>query len=301
MNKHFEEYEIVSNASEYLSDSLFDGSLILFLGAGASMGFGLPDWVTLVNELSLSAGIAVLPHDASAEELQQAADEIAEKFGNTEKLLDEIETILYRKINTISVSNALDNKLLISVASLLMGSKRGHVSRVVTLNYDSMLEWFLSIFGFSVNTIYKLPCLEGSEDVRIYHPHGYIPNPNLKFNRSNFVILGRDAVHQRLGTPGEPWFEMVRHILETGVCLFIGMSGKSLSDAALSPLFLTSGKKIEGQRPLGIWLLFEDITDAKRNEFRRKNIVPLVTKTVDDISEFLFQICQKAMIKINRN
>jgi len=287
------------NSIDYLSKCLSDGTLVLFLGAGASKGFGLPDWTTLVNELRLKAGLEVLKGKKhSADVLQNATSEVVVKLKRPAELIKAIEDILYKDFKNLSIVEALSNQLLVAISALLMGSKRGHISRVVTLNYDSMLEWFLSLFGFVVKTVYQLPELEGSEDIRIYHPHGFIPNPSLSLPGSDFVILDLHSANQRLGNKNDPWFEMTRHILDTGVCLFIGMSANTLSDRVLAPLLSTSGPNCGETRPLGIWILKDPLTRDKENEFARNNIVPLSIVSEKEISEFILEICQKASKKL---
>jgi len=190
--------------------------------------------------------------------------------------------------------NVLSNHLLVSISAMLMGSRRGHISRVVTLNYDSMLEWFLSIYGFLVKTVSSLPALDGFEDVRIYHPHGYLPHPDLGEENSNFLIMSMDSIDTRLGTPGEPWLEMVRHILLTGVCLFVGLSPRTVTDRALSPLFTTTSKACP-ERPVGIWLVKGDKDDARAIDFQRSNIIPLYFSGDGEFPEFVLKICQSAL------
>jgi hypothetical protein len=298
--RHFDELMLTPKASDYLSSKLINGQLVLFLGAGVTKGFGLPDWLTLINTLRLDVGLPILSGAKSAEDLQHAADEIQDRLSSEKALIKLIEKNLYIDLGKFTPDKILNHHLIIAIAALLMGSKRGHVSRVVTLNYDNLLEMFLSLFGFVVETIYKLPHLEGSEDVRIYHPHGFIPLPTADTRISDFVILGLDKINERLGTPGDLWYELTRHILDTGFCLFIGMSSNSLSDRALAPLFNTSGKKWENIRPLGIWIVKDSIAIEKENEFFRNNIVPISILEEQKIIEFLLEICQKAAKKLHK-
>jgi hypothetical protein len=293
---NFEELKNKDLAIDYLADNLKSGTLVLFIGSGVSKGFGLPSWIQLVNSLRAKVSLPEVT-SFTTEDLQRAADQVIDKLGAKEELLDLLEEYLYQDLKSLPISDILNNNLLVSICALLMGGKRGHISRVVTLNYDSMLEWVLSIFGFAVKTIYKLPELEGSEDVRIYHPHGYVPHPLINGNRSDFAILGMDSVNKRLGTPGEPWFEMTRHFLDTGLCLFIGLSANSLYDRAIAPLFNTSGDKHSTVRPLGIWIVKDDLPPDTEADFLRTNIIPIHISEEKDISEFLLQICQKALQK----
>jgi hypothetical protein len=282
-------------ASTHLANHLNDGTLVLFLGAGASKRFGLPNWVELVNALRLQVGLlANFTKDNSAEELQRGADEVLHKVKHEVKLIELVRKELYSMLVKLDTAQIFANPSLLAVASLLMGSKRGHISRVVTLNYDNLLQWFLSIYGFSVRTIHELPELEGSEDVRIYHPHGFVPVDGSGFSTSDFIILGLNAANRRLGTPGDLWVELVRHQLNSGVCIFLGMSQHTLSDRALAGLFSTCGEKCRPHRPLGVWLLLEDLLAGKDVEFQKNNIVPIQFTDPQKVAEFLFEICKKA-------
>ncbi|WP_316849630.1 SIR2 family protein [Pedobacter agri] len=298
---NFDNLKHVPSSITYLSTKLNEGNIVLFLGAGASRGFGLPNWVELVNGIRKNVLLDPIPTSATAQDLQLGADEILDELkGDSEKLISLIETELYQNFDKLSMVDAFNNHLLVSISAMLMGSKRGRVTRVITLNYDSMLEWFLSLFGFVVKTVHSLPDLEGSEDVRIYHPHGFVPIPNNGMVASDFIILGMDSVNKRLGTPGNPWFEMTRHILNSGLCLFIGMSENTLLDSALAPLFKTCGDACISTRPLGLWLLGSSIHSSKERAFERNNIVPIVLNSHDEIPEYLLKICQGASNLLNK-
>lgn len=296
----FDHLKNVANAKISLADNLKDGTIVLFLGAGASKGFGLPNWVELINFLRKKENEVPLPDDTAVDTLQRAADAIQRKIGD-DLLKDYIQECFYDNKVKSNISDSLKNTLLVSISALLMGSKRGHISKVVTLNYDDMLEWFLSLFGFCVKTISNLPDLEGSEDVRIYHPHGFIPNQiSGKLRSEGNLILGLASANRRLGTPGDLWFEKVRDILNSGVCLFLGMSANTLRDRALAPLFQTCGEGVMGERPLGIWILSkEEMKDPTiEGEFDSVNIIPLSFSSFEEIPEFLLEICQIASRKI---
>ena len=173
---------------------------------------------------------------------------------------------------------------------------------MVTLNYDSNLEWFLSLFGFQVNSISDLPSLEGSEDVRIYHPHGFIPHDSLKLSMSKFLILGLKDANNRLGNRNDLWFEKIRQILESGVCLFIGLSENTLSDRAIAPLLSATGDQFRDIRPLGIWIIRGKLQEEKRKELFRNNIVPLEIDNDLEISNYILEISQKALeIRIKKS
>lgn len=280
-------------AIELLSHHLQQGTLILFLGAGASSGIGLPGWLDFVNCMRDDVGLSLIKPKANAEELQTAADEVKEKMESNEKYYMLLKKCLYINMPHLSWA-VLNSELLNALGALLIGSKRGNIRRVVTLNFDSILERYLSLYGFVVRVVFRLPELEGSEDVRIYHPHGFLPHPSLKLSDSEDVMLGLDSVNKRLGTPGDPWWELTRHLLRSGVCLFVGMSERTFRDRALAPLLAKTGEEIHNQRLTGVWFLLESISDSARNQFIRNNVVPLEFKSEKEIIEFLLGICQKA-------
>jgi hypothetical protein len=233
-----------TRALDFLASNLSDGTLVLVLGAGTSAGVGLPNWHTLVNRLRFRADLKAVPMNASADDLQSAADEVLREFckGDERDFAQLVKASLYDGV-TLS-SQVLKNDLLIALGALMIGSRRGSVKRVLTLNFDSMLEWYLTLHGFVPRVIVKPPVIEGAEDVRIYHPHGFLPHPSLSFTSSDFVMLGLRSINLRLGTSGDQWFELMRHVLRTGICLFVGLSEQSFRDRALAPLLTAVGKEL---------------------------------------------------------
>jgi hypothetical protein len=230
----------------------------------------------------------------SADQLQAAADEVKNGFcrGDEREFALLVTTCLYEGV-TLS-SDLLKNDLLIALGALMMGSRRGSVKRVLTLNFDNVLEWYLTLHGFVPKTIVQPPAMEGAEDVRIYHPHGFLPHPSLSFTPSDFVILGQHSINRRLGTQGDPWFELMRHLLRTGMCLFVGLSEESFRDRALAPLLVTVGEELQHSRPTGFWLLRGDGSEEQRQAYLTTNIVPLYRKSHQQIPDLLLAICRKA-------
>ena len=287
-----------SRALPLLASALIEGTLTLFLGAGVSSGAMLPGWDELLRRMLAEVGEA---HDhitpsTSADDLQLAADQLKQGYyGNDDaKWALAVSRSLYNAVKLHP--RLLRDDLLIALGVLMSGSRRGKVSRVVTFNYDSVLEWYLSLCGFTTRVVIQPPELEGSEDLRIYHPHGYLPHPDMKCQGSNFVIIGSQAINKRLGTPGDPWFEETRHLIETSVCLFVGLSIRSFRDRAIAPLIAASRA---GGRPVGFWFLTRDSLDrtigATSAEVLGANVVPLFLER-DEIPSRLLEIAQTAVI-----
>lgn len=298
----FENLQKPEFAIPYLANRLIDGTLVLFLGAGASAGFGLPGWIEFVNAFLVQAGIKTgLPASASADERERALDAALReiKHSNAHKV-EFVRNILYPHPSTLDYRAVFSQELLIAVSSLLVGRKRGHINRVVTFNYDSMLEWFLGIFGLSTRSIYQVPALEGSEDVRIYHPHGYVPHPVLGHKSSNFLIVGSLDANTRAGDMNDPWWHKERDLLQSGVGLYVGLSLNTFRDRAFQPhLRLVSRDLLRTHdRPLGLWIFLQALTEDEVKECLDYMIIPIQLPTKESVTEFILKISQTALTKM---
>ena len=299
----FEHLQNPEFAIEYLADRLIDGTIILFLGAGASSGFGLPGWTEFVNKFLALAGIGtVLTPASSADEKEQAIDSALRKINHSNpRKIEFVNKILYPDPSALEYGAVFSQKLLIAVSSLLLGRKRGYINRVVTFNYDSMLEWFLGIFGLATRSMHQLPTLEGSEDVRIYHPHGYVPHPVLSHANSDFLIIGSKDANGRAGNQNDPWWHKERELLRSGVGLYIGLSLDTFRDRAFQPHLGLVGNELlkTHDRPLGLWIFLDKLTTDQVEECLDYMIVPIQLPTKDSVPEFILKISQKALLKVH--
>ena len=138
---------------EYLGGQLAKGRLALVLGAGISIGFGLPNWTQLIDRLYSKKG-ATPPSNNSPEDQ-------AEYFRHTYYESDNpgfIQAVHHALYDGFSVdfSELRKHALLFAIGSVVMASVRGSASTVITLNFDDILEivfrisWirnFLSVQG----------------------------------------------------------------------------------------------------------------------------------------------------------
>lgn len=288
------------SAVDFLAERLSEGTLVLFLGAGVSSGAGLPKWPALVKSMRSDVKLSNIGLRSDANSLEQAAQEIERDFfsGNDRGFAELVQRCLYRGISLDH--SVVADPLLTALGALLMGSRRGSVRRIVTFNYDSVLESYIWLNGLVPKVILQPPVDEGAEDVRLYHPHGFLPHPELNISGSDFVILSSRSINLRIGTPHDPWIELLRHTLATGVGLFVGLSVHSFRDRALAPLLATVGKGLNVRRPTGFWILKkEGKKDGQVDrEFLDCNIVPLRVPRFPEVPKLLLEICQRAAQKI---
>jgi hypothetical protein len=280
----------------FLADRLREGTLVLFLGAGVSSGACLPNWSNLVESMRKEVGLPSKDLSSGADSLERAADEIRRRFYPDDEpgFAALVQKCLYR--GTSLDDSVLGDRLLTALGALLMGSRRGSVRRIVTFNFDSVLESYIWLNGLVPQVVLQPPVDEGAEDVRIYHPHGFLPHPDLKIRGSDFVMLGSKSINLRIGVPYDPWNELLRHILSTGVGLFVGLSVDSFRDRSLAPLLTAVGVGLNARRPTGFWVLKnEGANDSEVDkELLDCKIVPLRLPGFPEVPKLLLDICQRA-------
>jgi hypothetical protein len=280
----------------FLAEKLNAGTLVLFLGAGVSSGAGLPEWRPLVEAMRVKVGLPNGDLTADADALERAANEIQREFYPDDEpgFAKLVQSCLYRE--TRLDDGVLGDRLLTSLGAMLMGGRRGSVKRVVTFNFDSVLESYIWLNGLVPKVVFQPPVDEGAEDVRLYHPHGFLPHPDLGIKGSDFVTFSSKAINLRIGEPYNIWVELLRHILSTGVGLFVGLSEESFRDRAIAPLLTAAGKLLNARRPTGIWILRnKSVNDSEVDkEFLDCNIVPLRVSEHADIPKLLLEVCQTA-------
>jgi len=289
-------YQDEENAKDYLAESLHRGSLALVLGAGISMDLGLPSWPELVRRCAESRGLSWQEIDTakpSALALQIVANRIEADATNDVDFAKTVERALYDKVEL--TPDSVVPKLLLALGALIMSSRRGAVSKVLTYNFDSVLEWYLRLHGYCVRVVQTLPSLVTVSDVDVYHVHGYTPHSSSPDRSESRPILGLDAVDARLSEAmSDPWFRLVHEVVTSHDCLFVGLSDKSFSDRAIHPVLIRARKAVGIGRPLGIWCFGEPLEEGAEGDFFNAGVVPLVFPSVFRIPPFLLGICQRA-------
>jgi SIR2-like domain len=280
-----------------VAEHLFNGSLALVLGAGASAGMGLPAWPELVRRCLDDAGIPYDPSDftgsPSGERLGLYIDEVEEKFPPHEYHA-RVSKALYAGV-TLG-TEICQAPLLIALGALLMGSRRGSIRDVVTFNFDIVLEYYLKLHGYTIQTYDSIPQLRTAADVRIAHINGALSHPAYPLPTPKRLVFSARSMHERAGVPFEPWEELFRELLRSHLVLFIGLSG---SDPLLFPLLTAVDTQIRAERPTGVWLFGKDIDSDpdslyKTSNFISRNVIPVCEPSYDAIPNSLLEVCQIA-------
>lgn len=280
------------NIDAYLARKLKSGGTSLVLGAGASHGFNLPNWVDLVAAVRTECG-ADKPTKPTRPE-DEADVLLATKYaGDRTAFAKAVRSALYepaRKDNSF----LLKSELLQAVAAFLTNSRRGRGGAVVTFNFDNILEAYLRLLGFVVRSETVVPAWASSADMLVFHPHGYLPMESedgmtqIVFTTSDFdAVVGRES---------DSWNKTMNSVWSTTFPVFIGLSGddarlRSLLDSTRDshPATVKDNSIYWGVRPT---LKNSEEYDVQR--WKRLGIVPRFIETYSDLPAWLLSICQLA-------
>lgn len=285
-------YEDEEFLKKFLAAQLSKNRLTLVLGAGVSFGFGLPTWDDLLNRAFEPTGLkrpAGLKNEEAAEYL------LNEHFKKDRiKFANNIRSALYEDLD-ISLNSLRRNDFLASVGAITMVSRRGSISKVVTFNFDDLLETYLTYHGFYVESVSVLPIWNSNKDLRLYHPHGFLPN-NLEPIKRGIVFTQSDY-DSVVGDSSDKWRSLLLSIFRSSTCIFIGLSG---ADTNLSSILTEVSKTHVSMGTQCYWGIrfSNDCNDPRRSMWQERGIYQQALSTYDLIPTWLFEICQKAALII---
>lgn len=282
---------------QYLAVLLRQRQLALLLGAGVSIGAGLPRWVELVRRCESEVGLSHSA-DVSSRGLMQSIDRVRRHLtssGDTRQLPDVVRTALYPDAALRSgqyPDEIMQNRMLIAIGALVMASARGSVGDVFTLNFDDLLEWYLHLHGFSTEVVSEFPMyLRGDIDVTLFHPHGFLPLVESAYPRSEWLLLSHQELVQRLAGADSPWPTLLVSRFLSKRLLAVGTS---MNDLDIDVLLARARTAMGGAGdPLGF--VVDVGTDRdRREELMEVGLVPIVLADHDEIPSYLLEVCREA-------
>jgi len=287
-----------------LAKYLVKGELSLFLGAGISASVGMPNWKDLTKNVLINVGFQNEANKISDQttdaEYRNLMTKVRKELNHDAvKFKEIVKKSLYSKDKLFDLGNFVP-PLLSSLGAMMMGSKRGSVKQVVTLNYDNVLELYLSYHGFYTQSVSVLPVRLRDADVTIYHPHGYLPHGS-KDEDSEDIILDQHSYDCILGAETDsPWRKLTRNILKSKVVLCVGLSNRDPNLNTLVGSVMKEMTKAGLEQPVGFWLHCDE--DAKDEEFEElTKFVPVRVRRHKDYPQFILDICKKASILYKKN
>ena len=235
-----------------LSDIAKKGNLILFIGAGLSVGAGLPNWISMARTITKHLNY-VLPredHFISTDHLIQSFQYFENRNGRN-ILIQRIRELL----DTTNADPTEIHQLLPSFPSRI----------IFSTNYDDLIEKAYSISHKKVHVISSdLEIAYWSEDnTQIIKLCGNLSRPE------TIAITKRDFNLFFMTRPR--LVDLLINRLESADALFLGYS---LRDPFFNQIWDTIGNSLGAHRRLGHAIMF-NLRDFEIEDLERRKIVPI--------------------------
>jgi hypothetical protein len=215
-----------------------DEELVLVLGAGVSMPYGLPDWNTLLQKLLLTTMSAEA--EKSPERAELLARLYSTVFAPNPLIAARYLNDHYRKNDTTglafetAIRDALYEfvtgehytELFKEVRQLCIAPGRSpSLDSIITYNYDDLLERCLADIDVEIRhrPVYAVGMNPGPGELPLYHVHGFLPREEA-LTDAHRVALSDDQYHKQYADVYS-WNNMVQlNKFRDSTCLFIGTS-----------------------------------------------------------------------------
>ena len=183
------------------------------------------------------------------------------------------------------------NRLLAALGTIVMAAARESVAQVFTLNFDDVLEWYLRLHGFRAQVVSDLPRrLLGSVDVQVFHPHGYLPLEEASGDRTEWLVISKADLVDRLRDQHGPWGTVLRGMFMSNMFLAVGTS---LRDIDIDVHLAAARQGFALGVPLG-FVVNAQIEDTDRERLIDAQLVPVSLPDLTEIPEFLLGVAQVA-------
>lgn len=216
----------IQNLQEYFKND----KLVLVLGAGVSMPFGLPSWQLLLQKLMVTTI-----------ETGETASTIAELFYTIfnpnpliagrylQKQLDDKKESFdaaVRKILYENVDNNVESLLMKEIVKFCIAAgKSPNLNSIITYNFDDLLEQSISKLDMELPycSIYGNGQEIKPSELPIYHVHGFLPQSG-EISELNNITFGENFYHQQYSDIYS-WNNLVQiNKFRECNCLFLGFS-----------------------------------------------------------------------------
>ncbi len=243
------EASVPNSIAQELRQQLKRGDLILFLGAGLSIGAGLPGWGRLIRPLARAVGYRLPTEDelVTADHLL-----IAAQHYENQRSRYALITYLQEKLDTTGVQPTTNHHLLAKLP----------VKVIFTTNYDDLIERTLQAGGKRHNVIVEeteIPFWR-EDRVQLVKLNGDLKRPDtIVITKSDYNTYF--AAHPRLA-------ERLRGVLETKTALFLGYS---LNDPFFNQIWDNIGLDFGRHRRLAYAVLF-DVPGLEADDLEKRGI-----------------------------
>ncbi|WP_205667166.1 SIR2 family protein [Arenibacter latericius] len=214
-----------------LTKAFKDGKLVLVLGAGISLDFGIPTWNSLLQKLM----VHTIEKDNEKSNLLSnlfnkiftptpliAGRYLQNYFENNNSSFENmVRDVIYEKVKKETKSPLLEEIVKLCVAP----GKRPNLDSIITYNFDDILEYKLEETELDIpfKSIYGIGMDVRNDELPIYHVHGFLPE-NKKLDKLNAITFGERNYHQQYSDIYS-WNNIVQiNKFRENACIFIGSS-----------------------------------------------------------------------------
>lgn len=270
--------------------------LNLFLGAGVSASFGLPDWALLIARLEGKEGDVKYVDSLRGKSDAELAARVNPFDDGTDDYLERLHEALYRKVAPDLADQLPASPLLLAIAALLTGSCRGRVQRIFTYNYDDLLEQYIGMLGYA--SCVRTGPMDYSTwaDVEINHVHGFLPQGWTRGDKIVEPILSERSYRNRRVEIDKGWSAAVTYSFYDKSALLMTLSGNDSSMLDVLKRTVDSVQRVEDYH--GYWLLTPDAYERNSASILNVGLCPVPLERAD-FPRFIFSVCQRA-IAVNR-
>lgn len=232
-----------------ISKAYYKNDLCLVLGAGVSVASNIPQWDELVSTLMIHALQEKLENGRNLplEQLRHLSEITLDKNQSPLIQMRFIKTILeIEDSNFVNIVHSAlykneivyNTELVNSICALCDGKYGARVKRIITYNFDNIIEQYLKQKYIRHNVISSDKDIAKSGELNIYHVHGYIPLDNSE--PSSSIVFSEEDYHKIYNNVYH-WSNIAQlNSFRENTCLFIGCS---LNDPNIRRLLDASIKK----------------------------------------------------------
>jgi hypothetical protein len=290
-----------------LATALNSGMVTLLLGAGVSQYFGLGNWVDVTKATCkeirrIKGGKELRWKDIDStwtgEQLLLRLALAKRTLQNERKFKEVVHRALYSAL-TGELTDQNVSRFLRAVGALTMGSKRGRVRHIFTLNFDCLLEWYLLLHGYVSQIVANLPTTLTDADVIVYHPNGYLPRDHRFGHASKNLLFDQGSFEERILNDGDGWLNTFRFLLSSRVFIAVGLSGEDPILRLLLSNGMSSNVPLAIPRLRGFWFYHSHGKQPPRMsdiyaDLRSKGVAMMAVREFSEIEDALFSICKYA-------
>jgi hypothetical protein len=189
-----------------------EGNLALFVGAGISMGCGLPSWEDSVSRVVAKAWkgqpdlIQLLTTDRNILSARYAKKKLADKFNE-------------------AVYNALYDGT-VEISACVKAIAKSGIRQICNFNFDDLIAEALLTEGIATQVVAPGQPFDACQDeVIVYHPHGILPRSHDEKEVADAKIVFSEDDYHNLYSDPYSWANITQlSLLTSKSVLFIGLS-----------------------------------------------------------------------------